>query len=176
MELTLYGRPITKKNSPRIIKVGNYHKVIPSKQYLAYEKDCLKQITGKYKQNIDHKINLKCLYYMPTRHKVDISNLMSASHDILTEAGVINDDNSKIIGSVDGSRVLYDKNNPRVEMFISDFEKDQINLHLSNNEIEKVLDHINNDICDNSEESRALMKLQTQLSQVYKINTGREYS
>lgn len=118
MELTLYGRPITKKNSPRIIKVGNYHKVIPSKQYLAYEKDCLKQITGKYKKHVDYRVNIKCLYYMPTRHKVDLTNLLNATNDILVEAGVIKDDNSKIVASHDGSRVFYDKDNPRVEIQI----------------------------------------------------------
>lgn len=123
MELTLYGRPITKKNNGRIVMVGRYPKLLPSKQYVAYEEDCLMQITGKYKQNIDYPINLKCLYYMPTRHKVDISNLMNATHDILTNAGVIADDNSRIIKSVDGTRVLYDKENPRVEITIDEFEE-----------------------------------------------------
>lgn len=123
MELTLYGRPITKKNNGRIVMVGRYPKLLPSEQYVEYENDCLMQITGKYKQSIDYPINLKCLYYMPTRHKVDISNLMNATHDILTVAGVIADDNSKIIKSVDGTRVLYDKKNPRVEITIERFEE-----------------------------------------------------
>ena len=123
MELTLYGRPITKKNNGRIVMVGRYPKLLPSKQYVAYENDCLMQITGKYKQNIDYPINLKCLYYMPTKHKVDISNLINATHDILTDAGVIADDNSRIIKSVDGTRVLYDKDNPRVEIKIERFEE-----------------------------------------------------
>lgn len=120
MHLILYGRPITKKNSSRIVKCGNYHKLLPSKAYEKYEKECLLQITGKYKLKLDDKYNLKCLYYMPTRHRVDLVNLLEATCDILVAGHVIADDNSKIIVSHDGSRVLYDKVNPRAEIFLEE--------------------------------------------------------
>lgn len=120
MHLILYGRPITKKNSSRIVKCGNYHRILPSKAYEKYEKECLLQITGKYKLKLDDKYNLKCLYYMPTRHRVDLVNLLEATCDILVAGHVIADDNSKIIVSHDGSRVLYDKVNPRVEIFLEE--------------------------------------------------------
>ena len=120
MRLILYGRPITKKNSSRIVKCGNYHRILPSKAYEKYEKECLLQITGKYKLKLDDKYNLKCLYYMPTRHRVDLVNLLEATCDILVAGHVIADDNSKIIVSHDGSRVLYDKVNPRVEIFLEE--------------------------------------------------------
>lgn len=89
---------------------------------MQYEKDCLKQITGKHRKSIDVKSNLKCVYYMPTRHKVDLTNLLNATCDILVEAGVLKDDNSKIVASHDGSRVLYDKENPRVEIYIEVYD------------------------------------------------------
>jgi len=57
---------------------------------------------------------------MPTRGKVDLTNLMESTHDILVKAKILKDDDSKIIVSVDGSRVLYDKKNPRVEIEISE--------------------------------------------------------
>nr|DAS84197.1 MAG TPA: Endodeoxyribonuclease RusA [Caudoviricetes sp.] len=120
MRLILYGRPITKKNSSRIVKCGNYHRILPSKAYEKYEKECLLQITGKYKLKLDGKYNLKCLYYMPTRHRVDLVNLLEATCDILVAGHVIADDNSKIIVSHDGSRVLYDRVNPRVEIFLEE--------------------------------------------------------
>ena len=123
MKLTLYGRPITKKNNPRVVMTGRYPKVLPSKQYQAYEEACLLQITGKYRQKIDYPINLKCLYYMPTRHKVDITNLMSATHDILVSGQVIDDDNSKIVKSVDGTRVYLDRDKPRVEIEIEEYKE-----------------------------------------------------
>ncbi|MET3616613.1 Holliday junction resolvase RusA-like endonuclease [Peptoniphilus olsenii] len=120
MHLTLYGRPITKKNSSRIVKCGAFHKLLPSRAYVAYEKDCLKQITGIYKQKLNGKYNLKCVYFMPTRHRVDLVNLLEATCDILVAADVIEDDNAKIIASHDGSRVLYDKVNPRVEIYLQE--------------------------------------------------------
>lgn len=119
MKLILYGDPRTKKNSSRIIMCGSYPKLLPSKQYKAYEKDCLKQITGKYKKSIDKPCNMKCIYFMKTKRKVDLVNLLSATCDILVNAKVIADDNSKIIVSHDGSRVKLDRKLPRVEIDIT---------------------------------------------------------
>ena len=120
MKIILYGRPITKKNSGRIVMAGRYPKLLPSKAYVDYEKDCLLQITGKYKKMLSGAYNVKCLYYMPTRHRVDLTNLLNATNDILVEAGVLEDDNCKIVVSHDGSRVFYDKENPRVEIEIEE--------------------------------------------------------
>ena len=122
MKITLIGRPYTKKNSPRII-TKPYPRLLPSKNFVQYEKDCIRQITGKYKQKIDYPINLKCVYYMPTRHRVDLVNLLEATCDILVTAGVLEDDNAKIVKSHDGSRVLYDKERPRVEIEIEELEE-----------------------------------------------------
>ena len=123
LKMILYGNPITKKNSQRIVKCGRYHKVLPSKQFLVYEKDCLSQIKGKDKLGIDKPVNLSCLYYMQRRYKVDLVNLLEGTCDILVNAGVIADDNFKIIYSMDGSRVFHDKENPRVEIEISEIEE-----------------------------------------------------
>ena len=59
---------------------------------------------------------------MPTRHRVDLTNLLNATNDILVKAGVLEDDNCKIVVSHDGSRVFYDKENPRVEIEITEVE------------------------------------------------------
>ena len=121
MLIVLYGQPRTKKNSQRIIQARGRVMVIPSKQYMEYLADCRWQMNvlrlGEMK--ISSPINLKCVYYMPTRHRVDLVNLLEATCDILVECGLLADDNSKIVASHDGSRVLYDKNNPRVEIEIT---------------------------------------------------------
>lgn len=121
MKLTLYGRPYTKKNSSRII-TQPFPRLLPSKNFTQYEKDCLRQIIGKYKQEIDKPINLKCVYYMPTKHRVDLVNLLEATCDILVSARVLKDDNSSIVVSHDGSKVLYDKENPRAEIEIEEIK------------------------------------------------------
>lgn len=122
LKLVLFGRPITKKNSSRIIRVGRYPKVIPSEAYVRYESDCIRQITGSCRKNIEYPINLKVEYYMPTKHRVDLVNLLEATCDILVKAGVIADDNSNIVVSHDGSRVYYDKHMPRCEIYIDKVE------------------------------------------------------
>lgn len=115
-------KPITKKNSQRIAtrKVnGKYVPfILPSKAYVQYEKDCGYFIKGKGLK-IDYPVNVQCVYYMPTRRRVDLTNLMEATHDILVKYEVLEDDNYKVIQSVDGSRVEYDKDNPRTEIEIT---------------------------------------------------------
>ena len=63
------------------------------------------------------------LYGVPVtkkNSKVDLCNLLGATCDILVKFGVIADDNCKIVKSHDGSRVLLDKENPRVEIEIEE--------------------------------------------------------
>ncbi|MDO4605495.1 MAG: RusA family crossover junction endodeoxyribonuclease [Helcococcus sp.] len=118
LKLVIKGRPITKKNSSQVI-CKPFPRLIPSKQFRLYEKSALWQIPANKRLKINSKCNMKCIYYMPTRHKVDLVNLLSATCDILVNANVIEDDNSNIIASHDGSRVDHDRSNPRVEVFIT---------------------------------------------------------
>ena len=125
MKLVLYGNPATKKNSMQIFKnhkTGQRY-LSQSDRYKVYAEDCGRQITGKYKKAIDYPINLKCVYYRKTKHCVDLTNLLAATCDILTDYGVIADDNYKIVVSHDGSRVDFDKSNPRVEIEIERVEE-----------------------------------------------------
>lgn len=121
IQLTLAGQPITKKNSQQIIKAGGRSMIIPSAQYRRYEKDCLLHIPQETRQRIETAVNMQCIYYMPTRRKVDLCNLLEATCDILVAAGVLADDNCRIVASHDGSAVHHDKNNPRVEITLTDY-------------------------------------------------------
>lgn len=117
--------PVTKKNSSQIIftgakcpvcKRGRLARLLPSKQYREYEEAALWCLQRK--EPIDTPVNVKCLFYMPTQRKVDLTNLLEAADDLLVLAGVLADDNSKIIVSHDGSRVLLDREKPRTEIFV----------------------------------------------------------
>lgn len=91
--------------------------VLPSKRFVDYEKACREFIpTG---DTIDYPVNIECIYYMPTRRRVDLVNLEEATLDILVKYRVIADDNSSIVVSMDGSRVYYDKDDPRTEITIT---------------------------------------------------------
>lgn len=121
LRFTLHGDPKTKKNSPRIVRVGRYSKVLPSEAFEDYQKTCLAQLLQRRlcHLGIRYPVNVKALYYMQTRRRVDLTNLNESLHDILVGAGVLADDNRDIIATTDGSVVLYDKGNPRVEITIT---------------------------------------------------------
>lgn len=121
MKITIDLPPITKKNSQQIVRAKGHYMVLPSKQYRKYEKEASKILKWK-DEPIDYPVEVKCLYYMPTRRRVDLTNLLEATDDVLVKCGVLEDDNSKIIVSHDGSRVLYDKENPRTEIEITRVE------------------------------------------------------
>ena len=121
--------PVTKKNSAQVVHTGQKCPVcrrgknvrlLPSKQYREYEEAALWCLQRK--EPIDAPVNVRCLFYMPTKRKVDKSNLEEACHDLLVIAGVLADDNRDIIAATDGSRVLYDKENPRTEIYITDYK------------------------------------------------------
>lgn len=119
MKIMIPLPPVTKKNSQRIIRVSGRPKIIPSEKYRQYEKDCMPFLKALH---ISTPVNVKALYYMPTRRRVDLCNLHEALCDVLVKYGVIEDDNSAIVASMDGSRVLYDKHNPRTEITIEEVE------------------------------------------------------
>lgn len=124
MKIILYGDPRTKKNSARILKSRSGGRfVAPSKAYVGYETDCLRQIKRPHSP-ISARVNVRCVYYMATRRKVDLANLIEATCDILVEAGVLADDNSRIVAAHDGSRVEYSGQNPRTEIWIEEMKAD----------------------------------------------------
>lgn len=124
IHLTLYGDPRTKKNSARILRTRSGAPfVAPSKAYGDYETDCLRQIKRPCSP-ISARVNVRCVYYMKTARRVDLANLIEATTDILVKAHVLEDDNSKIVAAHDGSRVEYDKENPRAEITITALEDD----------------------------------------------------
>lgn len=118
---TIYGQPITKKNSQRIVTNPKTKRpmILPSSQYKEYESKAGTQIYPP-DQPIASPVNVRCMYYMPTNRACDLTNLMEATHDILIKHKVLEDDNNRIICAVDGSRVLYDKQSPRTEIYIEE--------------------------------------------------------
>lgn len=110
--------PKTKKNNSRICRTPSGGVFLrPSKTFEKYQKNCCPYMP-RIDKPIDYPVNVKAVYYMHTRRKVDITNLHNALHDILVHYGVLADDNMLIVVSTDGSRVKYDKQHPRTEVTI----------------------------------------------------------
>ena len=120
IEFTIPLPPITKKNHSQIAvnPKNNRPFIVPSKQYKEYEKKALWYIPKQ--EHFDGPVNVKCVFYMPTRRKCDLTNLLEAINDIMVKSGLLEDDNYSVVQSVDGSRILYDKENPRTEVYIEE--------------------------------------------------------
>ena len=112
--------PISKKNSQQIMKNSVTGKpfIMPSKKYREYEQAAMWYIPQKG-LHINEPVNVKCLFYMPTRARCDLTNMLEAIDDIMVKAGLLADDNFTVIAGHDGSRILYDKANPRTEVYIT---------------------------------------------------------
>lgn len=124
IKFTVKLPPVSKKNSQQIFRPNGMNRPIiaPSKKYREYEKAAMLFIPkGK---TINEPVNVKCLFYMPTRRKCDLTNLLEAIDDVMVRAGLLADDNFTIIAGHDGSRVLYDKENPRTEVTITSVNGD----------------------------------------------------
>jgi Holliday junction resolvase RusA-like endonuclease len=122
VKFTVDIKPVTKKNSGQIVMRGSYPILLPSKQYLQFEKDSQPYFLTVKNQIgvISFPINMQCLFYMDTHRKVDLCNLLNAVDDAMVKSGLIIDDNRDIIAGHDGSRVFYDKYNPRIEITITE--------------------------------------------------------
>ena len=115
--LTIKGNPVSKKNHSQIIKTGDGKlRLIPSKSYRDYRSVFLSQVPAAFRVGLNTPHRLKAVYYMANRRRVDLNNLIAATADLLVAANVLEDDNAGILYSLDGSRVQYDKANPRVEI------------------------------------------------------------
>ena len=120
--ITIPGNPATKKNNNQIHVNPSTGKrfIAPSQRYKEYEELC-----GWFvpKLGIDYPVNIKCVYYRETKARVDLVNLLEATDDILQTFGCITQDDWHVIAGHDGSRVLFDKKNPRVEITITRMEE-----------------------------------------------------
>lgn len=123
--LCILGNPIPKKNSMRPIRTKDGRTMLlQSQNYLDYARAAKLQLSQQRNSiegfaRIATPANVQCIYYRGDRRRTDLVNLLNATCDLLTEAGIIEDDNYHIVAATDGSRVYYDKDNPRVEITIT---------------------------------------------------------
>ena len=142
IEFILPVNPRPKKNNPRIlwkksdkpfqIRIGKFliatlgyrPLIIPSERNEEFEK-AVKPMFEQVKREtgiINFPINIKAIFYRETQHKIDLTNLNEALHDAMVNSGLLLDDNRDLIAGTDGSRVFYDKFNPRIEITITEME------------------------------------------------------
>lgn len=122
--------PITKKNSQQILtnpKTGRPF-IMPSAKYKQYEREAVRFLRPALENPIDYPVNIKCLFFLPTKRKTDLTNLLEAVDDLLVHAVIIDDDHYGIVAAHDGSRCYYSKENPRTEIIITRLNENDRNM------------------------------------------------
>lgn len=128
--------PKAKKNSHRIAGCGKRCPVCGkyAKQFVRnadrtteYSFKAAKHLHPRPEKPITGPVHLVYKLYTETWHRKDDLNLYEALDDILVRNGILKDDDRKTIRNRDGSRVFYDKENPRSEIYIYRFEEEEDN-------------------------------------------------
>ena len=121
MKIIIPINPRSKKNSQEIVfnKRTGRRMVIQNKKYTEFEKECKKYIPILREPPINYPINLQCKFYVCDARKRDIANYIEAIQDILVKYRLLEDDNYKIISSLNGCSMEIDRENPRCEIYIT---------------------------------------------------------
>ena len=104
--ITIYGRPISKKNSMQIIRVRGRNVIITSKGYRQFEKGALAQLK-EVKNRYHGKVNVDYTFYLKGKLDADLDNLVTSVTDVLQKSGII--DNDKNI--ISSTAIKYAGNN-----------------------------------------------------------------
>jgi len=113
--LIIKGRCPSKKNSRINTKSG---RSFPSKAYKEWHEDASWQLYTQKKPMGITKAQIELDFYLPDNHKADLTNKAESVMDLLVDLGIIKDDSWQVVSHL----ILtgeYDKENPRVEIFIN---------------------------------------------------------
>jgi hypothetical protein len=117
LEIVIPGIPRTKKNSGRIVRRGSSPIILPSAAWESWCKAVAPLLRGCIFRNrtaaIAAPVNCRALFYRDA-NRGDAVGFYQGLADLLEHGGVVAND--KWIVSWDGSRLLKDAENPRVEL------------------------------------------------------------
>jgi Holliday junction resolvase RusA-like endonuclease len=120
VKFTIPGAPRTKKTSQRIVTRKSTGKpfILASKQTKGWTENAVGHLRAQawamgMKTPEQAEVNCRALIYR-ARRQGDAVNFYQAIADALQEAGVV--ENDRLIVAWDGSRLLADKDDPRVEI------------------------------------------------------------
>lgn len=116
--------PRTKKTSNRIVRVGRFQKVLPSKAFVewnAIAQIYLNRVRSAspmwLRDSRGRRVNCAALFYRKT-NVGDATGYYQALADALQEARIV--ENDKLIVTWNGSQLLKDAANPRIEVTLTE--------------------------------------------------------
>lgn len=126
MKLTILGNVKAKKNEKMIgyrhTKNGKKPFIMTKKDTNDYIIEAIKQMKKQFEgyKVTQYPIDIQMVFYYKHKHRKDLDNSTTTMLDCLTEAGVIEDDDVAHVDELHASFGGYDKENPRVEIYLED--------------------------------------------------------
>ena len=142
LHLTIPWPPAVKKNSKKVGRISRGKRrgqvaVFSSDSYQRWEKNAIEYVKASvarhrllrtpdvYRLPYKTRVHITASIFVGDERRRDLTNLLEGPLDVLVKAGVIIDDNWKIVNNLDGSRVYLDRDNPRVELLIREDRSDE---------------------------------------------------
>lgn len=124
LSFVIKGQLAIKKNSQKVVTRGGKTFKIDTPAYTKWRNSAYYQIAQQLGRPdpIFEPVNVRLHIYTDNKRKFDLSNALEGPADVMVSAGILSDDNYTIIAGWDGSRVFYDKSDPRVEVAITPFK------------------------------------------------------
>jgi hypothetical protein len=135
-QYTIYLDPRTKKNhmtiagtGPKCPKCGKKARqfVRQGSANTKFAFEATRFLFPKPMEPLNEPLHIVYRLYMQTKRRVDDLNLYASLDDLLVSNGIIKDDCISIIRCRDGSRVDYDKAQPRAEIYIYKYREEEDN-------------------------------------------------
>lgn len=125
MQIILYGRIPSKKNSKQIVFIKGRPLLIASKKHKEWHKEqSIMLVKHRIPEPIEQcKIHLS--FYAPDKRHADLSNKTESILDLLVDNHIITDDNWFVCPHLTLELIEVDKENPRV---VIDIEVDITNI------------------------------------------------
>ncbi len=118
IKITITGNTPSKKNQKQIIYVRGKPLIIPSKRHKEWHTQAMSQLYGL--KPVESQISaIEVKLYPPDKRLFDISNRAETLLDLLVDAGIIKDDNYKIVPKLISEFGEIDRENPRAEVIIN---------------------------------------------------------
>ena len=115
----LEGQVVPKKNSRRLFVKNGRMINIPSERYQEWHDDALKQIKIWKVPKLNPPYKLSLFFWFKDKRPRDLDNVIASVNDLLKDAEVIKDDDSKLLVEIHAYYKGVSKESPRVKVDIS---------------------------------------------------------
>jgi Holliday junction resolvase RusA-like endonuclease len=124
MKLEISGDPPALKNSKQIFVNKRTGKpfITSSDRSKVWQASAIDQLRDQFKdlKVVDYPINVAMEFYFGSKRRKDLDNACSGVMDAMVTAGIIEDDSVAYVDTISLQFGGYDKENPRVVIYLDD--------------------------------------------------------